>query len=144
MIALYICVSTQSFLLSNKSTNWILAEEIQDASITLPKALMWSMVPNAALGFIMAITIIFTIGDIDSVLYTETFNPFIQLFFNATQSYAATNCMTAVVIILLTSCCISEVATASRQIWSFARDRGLPGSLWLAEVSHLWNMINVC
>jgi amino acid transporter len=103
---------------------------------------MWSVIPNAVLGFLMAVTIIFTLGDVDSVLYTATFQPFIQLFYNATGSYAATNAMTSIVIILLVSCCISEVATASRQIWSFARDRGLPGSLWLAKVSQLLNSEN--
>lgn len=95
---------------------------------------MWSVVPNATLGFIMAVTLIFTLGDIDNILATATGQPFIQVFFNATQSYAATNVMTAVVIILLFSCSISEVATSSRQIWSFARDRGLPGSAWLSHV----------
>jgi choline transport protein len=95
---------------------------------------MWSVIPNAILGFLMGVTLIFTLGDIDSILATPTFQPFIQVFFNATQSYAATNAMTAVVIILLVSCCISEVATASRQIWSFARDRGLPASDWLSQV----------
>lgn len=82
----------------------------------------------------MGVTLIFTLGDINSILATPTFQPFIQVFFNATQSFAATNAMTAVVIVLLVSCCISEVATASRQIWSFARDRGLPGSEWLSRV----------
>lgn len=96
---------------------------------------MWSVVPNAALGFLLAVTLIFTLGDINSILATPTGQPFIQVFFNGTQSYAATNAMTAVVIILLTSCCVSEVATSSRQIWSFARDRGLPFSGWLSQVS---------
>jgi len=29
--------------------------------------------------------------------------------------------MTSIIVIMLTSACISEVATASRQLWSFAR-----------------------
>ncbi len=110
------------------------AEEIQDASLTLPKAIMWSVVPNAALGFLMAVTLIFTLGDVNSIMSTVTNQPFIQVFYNATNSYGATNAMTSIVIILWVSCCISEVATASRQIWSFARDRGLPGSQWLSQV----------
>jgi len=83
----------------------------------------------------MAITLIFTLGDIDSILATPTFQPFIQVFYNATQRYAVTNVMTAVIIVLLAACCISELATASRQIWSFARDGGLPGSSWLSQVT---------
>lgn len=96
---------------------------------------MWSLVINGTLAFLMGVTLIFTLGDVDSVLSTVTYNPFIQVFYNATQSYAGTNTMVAIVIILLVACCISEVATASRQIWAFARDGGLPGSGWLSRVS---------
>lgn len=101
---------------------------------------MWSVGPNATMGFLMAVTLIFTLGDLDAVLATVTGQPFMQVFFNATQSYAATNVMCIVVVILLLSCCISEVAAASRQIWSFARDGGLPGSAWLSKVSPGWNI----
>jgi len=48
--------------------------------------------------------------------------------------------MTACVIILVSSCCVSEVATASRQVWSFARDKGLPFSDFLAVVPPGWNI----
>ena len=111
-----------------------MSEEIQDASITLPKAMMWSVMGNALLAFIMAIALIFTLGDADSVLNTTTRQPFIQLFYNATRSHAAVNVMTAIIIVMLSACCVSEVATASRQLWSFARDKGLPGSSWLSVV----------
>lgn len=87
------------------------------------------------MAFLMVVTLIFTLGDIDSLLNTFTRQPFIQLFYNGTRSYLAANFMTAIVIIMLTSCCISEVATASRQLWSFARDKGLPASSWLSVVS---------
>ncbi|KIX04900.1 uncharacterized protein Z518_05771 [Rhinocladiella mackenziei CBS 650.93] len=117
-----------------------MSEEIRDASITLPNAIMWSVGVNATLGFIMAVTLIFTLGDVDSLSASVTRQPFIQLFYNGTRSYGAVNAMTAVVIILLTSCCVSEVATASRQIWSFSRDRGLPSSSWLSKVSPGWNI----
>lgn len=88
----------------------------------------------------MAVTLIFTLGDINSILETPTFQPFIQVFYNATGSLAGTNTMVAIVIILLESCCVSEIATASRQIWSFARDRGLPGSTWLSQITPGWNI----
>ena len=110
------------------------AEEIQHASVTLPRAIMWSVAANATLAFLMGITLCFTLGDIDSIFASVSRQPFIQVFYNATRSYAGTNVMVAIVIIMLTACCISEVATASRQIWSFARDGGLPGSVWLSRV----------
>ncbi|PQE28242.1 amino acid permease protein [Rutstroemia sp. NJR-2017a WRK4] len=117
-----------------------MSEEINDASVTLPRAMMWSIVPNAGMGILMAVTLVFTMGDLDSVLQTKTEQPFIQVFYNATQSYAATNAMVVLVIILIVNCCVSEVATASRQIWSFARDKGLPGSSWLSQVTPGWNI----
>ena len=114
-----------------------MSEEIHDASKTLPNAIIWSIIVNGSLAFIMAITLIFTLGNVDNLLASVTRQPFIQQIYNATQSYGGTNAMVAVVIVLLTSSCISEVATASRQIWSFARDGGLPGSVWISKVSIL-------
>lgn len=118
-----------------------MSEELQDASITMPRAIMWTVGPNAAFGFLMAITLCFTVGpDLVAIRDTALGQPFIQVFFNGTRSYLATNFMVGIVIVCLTSCCISEVATASRQLWSFARDNGLPGSRWLSHVAPGWNI----
>lgn len=128
------CGSFHPYAFIGLTLHVCLAEEIKDASLVLPKAIMWSVGPNATLGFLMAVTLIFTMGDAESILNTPTGQPFIQVFFNATRSYGATNAMCSIVIVILCSCCISEVATASRQVWSFARDGGLPASSWLAKV----------
>ena len=95
---------------------------------------MWSVAPNAVLGLLMIVTLAFTAGDIESIQTSPTGEAFLQIFVNATQSRVGATVMAAVVVILLCSCCFSEVATASRQLWSFARDRGFPGSNWLAHV----------
>ena len=115
----------------------VVGEEIKDASITLPRAIMGSVLLNASLTFVMIVTLCFTLGDTASILATTTGYPFIQVIFNATQSYAGTNVMVAIVAIMLAFCAVSEVASASRQIWSFSRDAGLPGHKWLSRVSQL-------
>ncbi|KAL2829769.1 amino acid/polyamine transporter I [Aspergillus cavernicola] len=117
-----------------------MCEEIKDASRTLPKAIMSAVAVNAVLGFIMIITLCFTLGDVDDILSSPTGFPFIQIFYNTTQSYAATNTMTAILVITLTASTITEVATASRQLWSFARDKGLPFSSFFAYVTPTWNI----
>ncbi|RMZ07444.1 hypothetical protein D0862_04274 [Hortaea werneckii] len=117
-----------------------MAEELHDASITLPKVIIWSVAPNACLGLLVILTLAFCSGDMDEVLQTRTGEPFVQIFCNATESKAASSVMVAIVIILLVSCCFSEVATASRQLWSFARDKGLPASSWLEQVQQGWNI----
>ncbi|KAH2129280.1 hypothetical protein KXW66_008567 [Aspergillus fumigatus] len=116
------------------------AEEIKDAAETLPKAMMSAVAVNGVLGFVMVVTLCFTLGDVDSILSTPTGFPFIQIFYNTTNSYAATNTMTAVLVITLTASTITEVATASRQLWSFARDQGLPFSSFFAYVTPGWNI----
>ena len=117
-----------------------MAEEISDAATTLPRAIMGSIVLNGSLAFIMSVTLIFTLGDVDSVLSGVTGYPFIQIFYNATGSLTGTNILTAIVIVMLTGCCLSELAACSRQVWSFARDQGLPGWTWLSQVSPGWNI----
>ncbi|KAK3615805.1 hypothetical protein LTR56_026368 [Elasticomyces elasticus] len=112
-----------------------MAEEIKDASRTLPRAIVFGVAVNGTMGLIMVITVCFTLGDTQSILSTATGYPFIQVFFNATGSYAATNTMTALVVTVFTSAVISEIATSSRQLWSFARDGGLPCSSWVAKIS---------
>lgn len=114
-----------------------MSEEIHDASLTLPRAIMSSILVNGVLALIMAITLIFTLGDIDSVLGTATRQPFIQQIYNATGHLGATNAMVSLVVILLAASATTEVATASRQIWSFARDKGLPGSNFISKVREL-------
>ncbi|KAK0249369.1 hypothetical protein LTR91_024109 [Friedmanniomyces endolithicus] len=117
-----------------------MSEEVKDASRTVPRTLLWSFIPNALMFLVMGVTYIFCIGDLDSVMNTAYGQPFIQVFFNATQSNAGTTIMVVIIIVMLTSAAIGEVATASRQLWSFARDEGLPGSTWLSKVSPGWNI----
>ncbi|KAK4539385.1 hypothetical protein LTR36_010986 [Oleoguttula mirabilis] len=112
-----------------------MAEEIKDSSKTLPEAIVYGVIVNGVMGLVMVITMCFTLGDPESILSTATGYPFIQVFFNATKSYAATNVMTAIIIIVFTSAVISEIATSSRQLWSFARDGGFPCSAFIAKIS---------
>jgi amino acid transporter len=112
-----------------------MSEEVKDASKVLPRAIMWAAGVNGSLGFIMVITFCFTLGSVFDVIDSPTGYPFIQAFYNATQSYVGTSIMTAIVIVNITSACISTVATVSRQTWSFARDGGLPFSSFISHVS---------
>ncbi len=113
------------------------AEEVKDAGKTLPKAIMWSVYLSSVLGLLMVLTLCFTLGDLSSILASTTGYPFIQIYYNATQNYPGTSFMVAIPIILTTCSCISEIATASRQLWSFARDKGPPFSISLSRVVSL-------
>jgi choline transport protein len=120
-----------------------MSEEIKDASLVLPRAIMWAAGINGTLGFIMIITFCFCLGSVFDIIDTPTGYPFIQVFFNVTQSNAGTSIMTAILIVNITSACISTVATVSRQTWSFARDKGLPFSSIIGYVSNLLKLNSV-
>lgn len=119
-----------------------MAEEVQDAAYTLPRTMVLATVVNGGLMFVTCITICYCIGDLDSgkfssvdarsladslnaVLSTPTGYPFIQIFYNSTQSLAGTNTMTAIVIILSLFSNVTITAGSSRQLFAFARDKGI-------------------
>ncbi len=110
------------------------AEEIKDASRTLPRAIMYGVALNSMLGLMLLVTMCFCLGDVASVIETPTGYPFIQIFYNTTKSLTGTNIMVSIAVINLTGACIAEVATASRQLWAFARDNGVPFSNQFAKV----------
>ncbi len=74
-------------------------------------------------------------GNADEIAGSATGYPFIQVLFNVTKSHAATDVLSFIIVITLTASVIACVATASRQLWAFARDKGVPFSNTVAYVS---------
>ncbi|KAH8701089.1 amino acid/polyamine transporter I [Talaromyces proteolyticus] len=112
-----------------------MAEEIRDASWTLPLGMVWTLIINGVTGLVMIITYAFCVGDIDEVLASSTGFPFIQVFLNATGSVQATTGLTILMMLLQFCATISNVATSSRQLFAFARDDGFPYSKFLSHVN---------
>ncbi|CAI7678880.1 unnamed protein product [Penicillium pancosmium] len=86
-----------------------MAEEVANAAVVIPRAIITGMTLNSALGFAMMLTVLFCIG---------------------------ASVMTAVIMVLTMACSTGITATASRMTWSFARDEGLPFSRFLKQVNH--------
>jgi choline transport protein len=82
----------------------------------------------------MIITLFMTLANLDEVINTPTSQPYIQVFYNATQSHAGALVLLALVIFMAMFCNLSIVATASRQLFAFARDQGVPFAFWVAYV----------
>lgn len=111
-----------------------MSEELRDASKILPRSMIWTTILNGASGWIIIITFCFTLGNLDDVISTPTGQPYIFVFYQATESYAGASVLSALVIFMAMFCNLSITATASRQLWSFARDQGVPGASWFAYV----------
>jgi choline transport protein len=117
-----------------------MSEELKNASKTLPRAMIWTSIVNGAMGFVMLITILYTMGDFESVISTPTGYPYQQIFYNATRSRGGATAMSCIIILAAVANGMTNMATASRQLFAFARDEGVPFHRWFATVPQGWEI----
>lgn len=118
-----------------------MCEEIINATTVVPRAMMFSIAVNGILGFAITVAICFCLGDIETALESPTGFPFLEMFSRATNNLGSATAMAVLIELLIVSCHISIMAAASRMMWAFARDFGLPGSRYLNRVrqfSHIF------
>lgn len=124
------------FLGSDSATH--MSEELRNASKSLPRAMIITMILNGILGFVMLVTFCMVLGGfgdrLDDILSTPTTQPFIQIFYEVVQNKAGATLMTCIFIVMEVCGVINNIATSSRQLWAFARDKGVPFSAWFAVV----------
>ncbi|KAK3074931.1 hypothetical protein LTR53_002242 [Teratosphaeriaceae sp. CCFEE 6253] len=112
-----------------------ISEEVEDASLTVPRCMFWSFIYNVLLGIIMLITMLFCIGPLDVVVESDV--PYLILF-NNTGSPALSIVVNVILFLLIYSGNITALATCAREMWAFARDKGLPGSGWIGNMNAKW------
>lgn len=113
---------------------WI-SEEIHNAAIVGPRSLVWSIILNGVIGLNMYIAILFCVGDLEAAINTEYVYPFIEVLVQAIHSTAGSAVMLAILIVVDLGVVIGVVAASSQMLWSFARDRGIPGWRQISKVS---------
>ena len=111
-----------------------MAEELKNAPKILPRAMMWTIVANGAMGFIMLVTFLYTMGDLETALMSPTGYPIIEVFRNATGSNGGATALTSILVITGIAGNLTNMAGASRQMFAFARDKGLPAHAWVSRV----------
>ena len=112
-----------------------MSEEVRNAAVVLPRAMILSVLINGLLGFGMLVATLFCLGDVDKITSTPpTQYPFIAIYAQAAGSNAGGVGMVAVILFLCFCATMTTLAASSRMMWSFARDRGLPFSDYLSRV----------
>ncbi|EQB43057.1 hypothetical protein CGLO_18375 [Colletotrichum gloeosporioides Cg-14] len=111
-----------------------LSEEMDDAAVGVPRAMVGSVLINGVLGFTFLIALLFCMGDVASALATSTGFPIIQIFYNITGSLAATNAMTAAITIMAIVSTVPLLTSAARMMWAFASDQGLPFASVISKI----------
>jgi len=113
-----------------------MAKEIKNAPEILPRAMMWTIVANGGMGFIMLVTFLYTMGDVEAALESSTgFKfPFIEVFRNVTGSTGGATALTSILVVAGIAGSLTAIPGTSRQIFAFARDKGLPSNQWISRV----------
>lgn len=105
-----------------------------NASREAPKAIVMSVYIGAITGFIFLISVCFCIGDITTTAESTTGVPLIEIFYNSTQSVVGACFLTSTLVVIVLICANGLLAEASRSLYAFARDKGLPFSSTIAKV----------
>jgi amino acid transporter len=113
-----------------------MSEEVQNAAKVVPQALMYAVTINGALATGIAIAFVFCITDLEAAVASvgTIFYPCLEVFRSATDSTVGACLMGGILLVLGFTAVIGNFASASRMLWSFARDGGLPLSSVLVKV----------
>ena len=87
---------------------------------------------NVVMGVAMLITMLFCIGDLNAAIGSSA--PYLVLFQN-TGSNAWAYALMIILFFLIFLGNITALATTSREVWAFSRDKGFPFSRWISRVS---------
>lgn len=111
-----------------------LSEEMPNPSRNVPLAMVGSVVANGIIGFVYCLILLFSLGDLTSLLETPTGFPFMQLYYNVTNSAAGATVMSLIICLIATAANAAGLTSTSRTFWAFARDDAVPLSKYLAHV----------
>ncbi|KAM0695670.1 hypothetical protein Q7P36_004152 [Cladosporium allicinum] len=112
-----------------------LAEELKDASYILPRAMFSAAIINYVLGFVMTVTFMFALGNIEEDLADASGQPWVAVILRITGSRAATIVLILIMMFMYFFCAVNQVTCSSRQVFAFARDKGLPYHEFLSRVN---------
>ncbi|KAF2205643.1 putative amino acid permease [Delitschia confertaspora ATCC 74209] len=110
-----------------------IAEEIGNATLVIPRAMLMTVVLYFVMSYGIVIAMVFCMPVEEVLTSTYTF-PIIGVFATVTQSTAGTVIMTSLIIVMLGCGAIGDMAAASRTLWAFAREDGVPFSSRISKI----------
>ncbi|KAL7783094.1 amino acid transporter [Trichoderma ceciliae] len=109
-----------------------LCEEIACPSKNVPKVILYPLVIGLLTTFPFAVSLIYSISDLNAILNSITGLPLIEIYYQGTGSYAAASVLLATFAFCLFGCLVGVGTTCSRTLWAVSRDGALPFSrIWM-------------
>ncbi|KAJ5162885.1 amino acid/polyamine transporter I [Penicillium coprophilum] len=111
-----------------------MAEEVKNAKFVVPRSMIYGILINGLLAFCYLIAILYSMGDYMEAVTSPTGYPIITITYQATKSKAATFILMTMGILPGWIGFFNGLASVTRLTWAFARDNGLPFSVFFARV----------
>ncbi|MBP2328187.1 amino acid transporter [Kibdelosporangium banguiense] len=115
------------------------AEEVAAPARRIPVAMILTIVVGGVSGFLSYAGYVLAAPDLRSIVAGENTNP-IPSILESSLGTAGSKVFLVVTVVAFVSCVLSLQAAGSRLLYSFARDRMLPASHWLAHVSSRYSV----
>jgi len=109
-----------------------LSEETVDPARRSPIGILASVVVSAVFGYALVIALVLAIGDLPKAMHAD--HAALTILSDSVGPNAGRLGM-GLAIVAMWFCGLSSMTSASRTIYAFSRDGGLPGSSWLRRVS---------
>ncbi|KAF4963130.1 hypothetical protein FSARC_8843 [Fusarium sarcochroum] len=111
-----------------------MAEEVPNPERTIPIAILGTVGIGFVTAWLFGIAMMFSIQNFDTVSETPTGVPILELFDQALNNKAGAIVLCSLIVLTGCGCLIASHTWQARLCWSFARDKGLPGSQYLSQV----------
>ncbi|KAI9041300.1 amino acid transporter [Aspergillus affinis] len=112
-----------------------MAEEVANSSMVVPQSMVLSILINGLLGFGILIAFLFTAGDLSALIQSNAAYPFMDILANSTKSKGAAIVLSSMMAILQACAGVGAISSGSRMLWSFSRERAIPGWRWIRQVN---------
>jgi amino acid transporter len=114
------------------------AEETIGARLSSGWGVFLSVAVSAIAGYVVLMALVLKMPPVPDVLANSPGGYAVHYILtrNLGEGFALGGLLSAGVAVAMTLCGFSSIASASRMLFAFSRDDGVPGSRWLKKVSH--------
>jgi amino acid transporter len=109
------------------------AEEVSDPTRRIPKAMILTILVGGVSGLLSYAGYVLAAPDLEAIVAGEDPDPIPGILENALGTFGS-KVFLVITVTAFISCVLSLQAAGSRLLYSFGRDRMLPGSRWLAHL----------
>ena len=134
-----------AFIVGLINPNWIfacldsathMAEEVPQPERNIPIAIMATVAIGFTTSWFYCLSMFFSMTDLNGLINSVTEVPILELYYQALNNTAGAIVLESLLLVTGMGCLIACHTWQTRLVWSFARDRGVPGHQWISQVNH--------